>query len=204
MALVFASAVRLPVVVRIPAGPLGSLKCDPPKGNGRRPKKNLDHRYHLPRLLLIGFSKFQTFPTLIISDTHTHTHPTVTSSLRVSVGGWFVPEFVCSLICLGSPVSCCSKKMLTKLGNNSAARQHHLASSRNASATEFPRHRTTRMNAGNIHQSVATPRYSATPWYVNSITQCIDTISKPWRRKKAFNTSPFHIFPEADSYSIPF
>ena len=33
-----ASADRLPVVVRIPAGPLGSLKCDPPKGNGRRPK----------------------------------------------------------------------------------------------------------------------------------------------------------------------
>ena len=35
-----ASADRLPVVVRIPAGPLGSLKCDPPKGNGRRPQKN--------------------------------------------------------------------------------------------------------------------------------------------------------------------
>ena len=34
-----ASADRLPVVVRIPAGPLGSLKCDPPKGNGRRPQK---------------------------------------------------------------------------------------------------------------------------------------------------------------------
>ena len=34
-----ASADRLPVVDRIPAGPLGSLKCDPPKGNGRRPKK---------------------------------------------------------------------------------------------------------------------------------------------------------------------
>ena len=34
------SADRLPVVVRIPAGPLGSLKCDPPKGNGRRPQKN--------------------------------------------------------------------------------------------------------------------------------------------------------------------
>ena len=34
-----ASADRLPVVVRIP-GPLGSLKCDPPKGNGRRPQKN--------------------------------------------------------------------------------------------------------------------------------------------------------------------
>ena len=34
-----ASADRLPVVVRIPAGPLGSLKCDPPKGNGRRQKK---------------------------------------------------------------------------------------------------------------------------------------------------------------------
>ena len=29
------------VVVRIPAGPLGSLKCDPPKGNGRRPPKNM-------------------------------------------------------------------------------------------------------------------------------------------------------------------
>ena len=28
------------MVVRIPAGPLGSLKCDPPKGNGRRPQKN--------------------------------------------------------------------------------------------------------------------------------------------------------------------
>ena len=26
-------------MVRIPAGPLGSLKCDPPKGNGRRQKK---------------------------------------------------------------------------------------------------------------------------------------------------------------------
>jgi len=32
-----ASADRLLVVVRIPAGPLGSLKCDPPKGNRRRP-----------------------------------------------------------------------------------------------------------------------------------------------------------------------
>ena len=37
-----ASADRLPVVVRIPAGPLGSLKCDPPKGNGRRPQKKAD------------------------------------------------------------------------------------------------------------------------------------------------------------------
>ena len=27
------------MVVRIPTGPLGSLKCDPPKGNGRRPEK---------------------------------------------------------------------------------------------------------------------------------------------------------------------
>ena len=34
-----ASADKLPVVVRIPAGPLGSLKCDPPKGNGRRSQK---------------------------------------------------------------------------------------------------------------------------------------------------------------------
>ena len=39
MAFGLASADRLPVVVRIPAGPLGSLKCDPPKGNGRRPQK---------------------------------------------------------------------------------------------------------------------------------------------------------------------
>ena len=37
-----ASADRLPVVVRIPAGPLGSLKCDPPKGNGRRPQKKVN------------------------------------------------------------------------------------------------------------------------------------------------------------------
>ena len=36
-----ASADRLPVVVRIPAGPLGSLKCDPPKGNGRWPQKKI-------------------------------------------------------------------------------------------------------------------------------------------------------------------
>ena len=32
---------RLPVVVRIPVGPLGSLKCDPPKGNERRPQKRI-------------------------------------------------------------------------------------------------------------------------------------------------------------------
>ena len=32
----------------------------------------------------------------------------------------------------------------------------------------------------------------------------IDTISKRWRSKRAFNTSPSHIFPQADSYSIPF
>ena len=49
---------------------------------------------------------------------------------------------------------------------------------------------------GNIHQSVATPRYSATPWYVLiQLPNVIDTISKRWRRKKAFNTSPFYIFP---------
>jgi len=46
-----ASADRLPVVVRIRAGRLGSLKCDPPKGNGRRPKKKKLHamvRQHGP------------------------------------------------------------------------------------------------------------------------------------------------------------
>ena len=37
-----ASADRLPVVVRIPACPLGSLKGDPPKGNGRRPQKMVE------------------------------------------------------------------------------------------------------------------------------------------------------------------
>ena len=48
----------------------------------------------------------------------------------------------------------------------------------------------------NIHQSVATPRYSATPWYVLiQLPNVIDTISKRWRSKKAFNTSPSHIFP---------
>ena len=31
------------VVVRIPSGPLGSLKRDPPKGNGRRPQKMCLH-----------------------------------------------------------------------------------------------------------------------------------------------------------------
>ena len=49
---------------------------------------------------------------------------------------------------------------------------------------------------GNIHQSVATPRYSATPWYVLiQLPNVIDTISKRWRSKRAFNTSPSHIFP---------
>ena len=51
-------------------------------------------------------------------------------------------------------------------------------------------------NPGNIHQSVATPRYSASPWYVLiQLPNVIDTISKRWRSKRAFNTSPSHIFP---------
>ena len=38
--------------------------------------------------------------------------------------------------------------------------------------------------------------YSATPWYVLiQLPNVIDMISKRWRSKKAFNTSPFHIFP---------
>ena len=46
---------------------------------------------------------------------------------------------------------------------------------------------------GNIHQSVATP---PTPWYVLiQLPNVIDTISKRWRSKRAFNTSPSHIFP---------
>ena len=48
----------------------------------------------------------------------------------------------------------------------------------------------------NIHQSVATPRYSATPWNVLiQLPNVIDTIPKRWRSKKAFNISPSHIFP---------
>jgi hypothetical protein len=48
---------------------------------------------------------------------------------------------------------------------------------------------------GNMHQSFATPRYSATPCYVLiQLPNVIDTISKRWRSKKAFNTSPCHIF----------
>ena len=49
---------------------------------------------------------------------------------------------------------------------------------------------------GNIHQSFVTPRCSATPCYVFiQSPNVIDTISKRWRSKKAFNTSPSHIFP---------
>ena len=48
---------------------------------------------------------------------------------------------------------------------------------------------------GNIHQSFATPRYSATPCYVLvQVPNVIDTISKRWRSKKAFNTSLSHTF----------
>ena len=39
MALVLPALTDCRWLVRIPAGPLGSLKCDPPKGNGRRPQK---------------------------------------------------------------------------------------------------------------------------------------------------------------------
>ena len=44
---------------------------------------------------------------------------------------------------------------------------------------------------GNIYQSVATPRLLL----LIQLPNVIDTISKRWRSKKAFNTSPFHIFP---------
>ena len=53
----------------------------------------------------------------------------------------------------------------------------------------------TQHHAGNIHQSFATPRYSATPCYaLLQLTHVSDTVSKRWRSKKAFNTSPSHIF----------
>ena len=58
---------------------------------------------------------------------------------------------------------------------------------------------------GNIHQVVAIPHYSTTPWNILiQLPNIIDTISKWWRNKKAFNISLSHIFPQADSYSIPF
>ena len=46
----------------------------------------------------------------------------------------------------------------------------------------------------------------ATPllWYVLiQFPNAIDTTSKRWRSKRAFNTSPFHIFLLADSFSHP-
>ena len=55
-----ASADRLPVVVRIPAGPLGSLKCDPPKGNGRRPQKKISNKssfWVIPRISCISVQR---------------------------------------------------------------------------------------------------------------------------------------------------
>ena len=36
--------------------------------------------------------------------THTHCHRDFLP-LRISVGGWFVPEFVCSFVCFGCPVA---------------------------------------------------------------------------------------------------
>ena len=48
---------------------------------------------------------------------------------------------------------------------------------------------------GNIHESFATPRYSATPCNVLiQVPNVIDTTSKRWRSKQAFNTSLSHIF----------
>ena len=52
-----ASADRLPVVVRIPAGPLGSLKCDPPKGNGRRPQKKEEDKGKGAKIRALGGAK---------------------------------------------------------------------------------------------------------------------------------------------------
>ena len=48
---------------------------------------------------------------------------------------------------------------------------------------------------GNIHQSFAAPRYSATPCYVLiQVPNVIDTISKRWRSKKASNFTFPHLF----------
>ena len=57
-----ASADRLPVVVRIPAGPLGSFKCDPPKGNGRRPQKSSAERS--VTLHSFDFTKYRLWTSL--------------------------------------------------------------------------------------------------------------------------------------------
>ena len=48
---------------------------------------------------------------------------------------------------------------------------------------------------GDTDQSLATPRYSATPCYVLiQLPNVIDPISKRWRSKKACNASPSNIF----------
>ena len=50
---------------------------------------------------------------------------------------------------------------------------------------------------GNIHQSVATPRYSATPWYVLiQVPNVIDTMSKRWRSKQALILHLLTSFPK--------
>ena len=61
----------------------------------------------------------------------------------------------------------------------------------------FPSSKAMQQHPGNIHQSFATPRYSATPCYVFiQLPNVFGTRSKRWRSKKAFNTSPSHIFSE--------
>ena len=68
-----ASADRLPVV-RIPAGPPESLKCDPPKGNGRRPQKNLGDCLSC-FLLLRSFVVFAQVGGFHLNDCIEHSAP---------------------------------------------------------------------------------------------------------------------------------
>ena len=49
------------------------------------------------------------------------------------------------------------------------------------------------VGASGVH--IATPRYSATPWYVLIQSPNVIDTMKRWRSKRAFNILPSHIFP---------
>ena len=65
-----------------------------------------------------------------------------------------------------------------------------------------------RLQCSTTQATFTNPSHSALLRYsvecLIQLPNVIDTMSKRWRSKKAFNISPSHIFPEADSYSIPF
>ena len=76
------------MVVRIPAGPLGSLKCDPPKGNGRRPQKKI--KFLIVSLTLISF--------FVPSTPFGYDQVLFSQSWRPLPGSFFV-WFCCGCVC---------------------------------------------------------------------------------------------------------